>query len=38
MNLPDDFEDLVADDFYSETQKDEWEFFKNAYCNDDELN
>lgn len=36
MNLPEDFEDLGLEQL--ELQKDEWEFFQNPYCNDDELN
>ena len=38
MNLPEDFEDLGLEQFYSDSQKDEWNFFQNEYCNDDEVN
>lgn len=38
MNLPEDFEDLSIEQFYSDDLREEWEFFQNPYCNDDEAN
>lgn len=38
MNLPEDFEDLGLELFYTESMMEEWIFFQNQSCNDDEVN